>query len=306
MKLLLSCPNSNFSLLGYDWTKEELFFAIPSYIFTACSIEYYSNSLLVSSENEIRRISPYEETIYYLGGRYNNLAHSVKIIDKDKIAVVDTGNTRVIVIDASGRVIKTYNPLESWGNIPQDTIHLNDVVQTPYGLLASCFDYRPWRYEREKLSWQQWCSGGFGLILNLSEEGRVIGCGLNHPHSLTYKHPYLYVCSSATGEFHVFEFNKNGILREKQRYRICNNHFLRGALYTKMGWFLGGSCRRHEEVISKNMKIYLFNQDTCSVEGRVLDMWGEIYDILPWREDILEPIIRNILSYKAKEYATSK
>lgn len=145
--------------------------------------------------------------------------------------VVDTGNSRVVVYLSDGSVDDVYCPLVALEASPHDAIHMNDLL---HGLITSCFDYRPWRSVREKTSWGDWCTGGYGLILRLdgapgSGAGRVVGSGFNHPHSLTCHENCLHLCSSSTCEFHVCEVDAHGLIRELKRFQISKDHFVRGS-----------------------------------------------------------------------------
>jgi hypothetical protein len=252
----------------------------------------------VASDDRIVRLEPNgKSSTFKLKGRYNPLLHSVHFVDNESFGAVDTGNSAVRIIDKKGNQTKCFTPLHSWGNPPCDAIHLNDFVVTPYGLLASCFDYRPWRAISTAISPDDWHSGGYGVILNLSGgprpvgAGRIVGCGFNHPHSLSYIEPNLYLCSSTTGTFSVCSFNKNGTLFEKSQFKVTNDHFLRGACYSNGSWFLGGSTNRHGKVISENVEIYHLTPSSGNLIKKEISGSGEIYDILPWRDEIMTPIL---------------
>ncbi len=236
-------------------------------------------------------------------GSYKALAHGVHVISDDLFGIVDTGNSAVRIFNRKGEEVKTYNPLEFWGNIPHDAIHINDLALTPFGIFASSFDYRPWRYSRKPAHehWEDWCNGGYGVIINLSGhknngEGRIVHCGLNHPHSLQYVDQLFYICSSATGIFHICDFTKSGELTEKSRFNITDDHFLQGAYKAGDNWFLGGSSVRHNRIIPNSMEVYFFNEATGIIEKKELGIPGEIYDVLPWKNEILQPIIEKHFS----------
>lgn len=296
MKLLISCVNTSPSLFGYDWGKGEIFWIGPSNL-DSCSICYHERDLLISNNNFLHRISPQSINKKDLKEGHDVLMHSVHAIDDELVGIADTGNSRVLIVNKQGEVEHTYTPVSHWRNMEIDAIHLNDFVLTPYGILSSCFDYRPWRKVQKEGAWTDWCTGGYGLIINLSGEnnigkGRIVGCGFNHPHSLHYISPYLYVCSSATGIFHVCAFAKDGTLHEVKYYKVTKDHFLRGALKSNNGWFLGGSTTRHGEKIAKIMEIYFLNDVTGAVEKKEFAGEGEIYDILPWKDEIMELLIK--------------
>ncbi len=302
MRFLLSCVNSPNSLIGYDWEKREIFWQCPQSKVRSCGICYDGADLLISTDNTVTRLTSTGFVRSELDGGFDALAHSVHPITESHVGVVDTGNSCVVVLNRNGEVADAFSPLEAWGPVPHDAIHLNDFVVTPYGILASCFDYRPWRKVKEEISWTNWCSGGYGLVLNLTGDGdkgagRVVGCGFNHPHSLTYFSQYLYLCSSATGEFHRCEIDSGGSLREVFRHQVTTEHFLRGAHPTGDVWFLGGSSRRHGEIVANSMALYQFDEHTGKTEKQYLGGQGEIYDVLPWDEELLEPIIAKHFSH---------
>ena len=168
MRLLLSCVNSDLSLIGFDWDSGRIFWACPQKLLRVCGACYDGNDLLLSGDNHVARVTPTGYVRTELSGRYDALAHSVHVIDEDRFGVVDTGNSRVVGVNKRGEADVVYGPVDHWGDIPHDAIHLNDFAVTPHGMLASCFDYRPWRKVREDTSWEDWCTGGYGMILNLT------------------------------------------------------------------------------------------------------------------------------------------
>ncbi len=301
MKLLLGCVNSPISLIGYDWEKGEIFWSLEQEQLKVCGVSYDGHDLLVSSDNFITRLTPSGAFRIELTGEYESLAHSVRVIDDNLFGVADTGHSVIRIFNKTGEQVEILDPIGYWQDIPADAIHLNDFVLTPYGMLASCFDYRPWCLVRKETSWENWCSGGYGLIINLTGignkgMGRIVGCGFNHPHSLHYVDPCLYVCSSATGQFHRCKFIKGGLLVEDMHYKVTDDHFLRGAYKLDNGWFLGGSTVRHGEVLSRNMEIYYLNEISGEIEKKSIGIPGEIYDILPYKEDIMQSIIKKHFS----------
>ncbi len=303
MKLLLSCVNTDLSLIGYDWEDGKIFWSCHRNTIDLTGICFAGNRLFGAANDNVSILDP--SNIYQLDlpGSYKALAHGIHIIGNELFGVVDTGNSVVRIINGNGDEVKTYKPLESWGDIPHDAIHLNDFALTPFGFFASCFDYRPWRssWIKKQESFEDWCKSGYGVILNLSGDedkgvGRIVGCGFNHPHSLQYVDPFFYVCSSSTGVFHVCSFTKSGELTEKSRFDITDDHFLRGAYKASDGWFLGGSSFRHGMTISNSMEVYFLKESNGEIEKKALGISGEIYDILPWNDEILQPIIEKHLS----------
>jgi len=217
----------------------------------------------------------------------------------------------MLVYDLEGELVHNHDPLSSWRNgvgLDFDTIHMNDFTITPSGVIASCFDYRPWRAVQSHLTWDEWSIGGFGLLINLTGadgkgRGRIAGCGLNHPHSLQYYDPYVYVCSSATGTFHVCEFTDRGQIVPIEDYKVAGAHFLRGACRHKTGWVLGGSAARHGERVADSMKLFFldfFDAGTTKkpevTEELELGHHGEIYDIIPWDDAIMNGVRNRIKS----------
>ncbi|MCB0319748.1 MAG: hypothetical protein KDD60_02410 [Bdellovibrionales bacterium] len=308
MKLLISCVNSPQSLIGYDLDKRETFWRLESEGFKACGISYFRHGLLVSSDNRVLHFGPEAITHTVLQGPHNPLAHSIHPLSPELFGVVDTGHSAVRVYDANLQLRQVMSPLAAWPHLPEDAIHLNDFVVTPFGMFASCFDYRPWRENRKQRSFQEWCSGGYGLILNLTgyskeiqngehrinvpdhSSGRIVQCGLNHPHSLTLSNGNLYYCSSATGQFHRSAFLQDGGLRETGRFTITQKHFLRGAYRSEKGWILGGSSSRHGQTLTDTIALYLFDEDSMKAQEVSIPLPGEIYDILPWKEEIMNPV----------------
>jgi hypothetical protein len=302
MKLLLSLVNSTIALAGYDWERGELFWSIPSSQMKSCGICYHDSNLWVASDNRVVQFcTDGDGNVITLSGPYNPQLHGIHVLNDTHIGVVDTGHSAVRIYDTFGQQLETLNPVASWLEARQDAIHLNDFVMTPYGLLASCFDYRPWRLIRARISHQDWCTGGYGLILNLTGEshrgaGRIVGCGYNQPHSLNYIDPFLYLCSASTGIFHICEFTADGTVIEKSQHKITENHFLRGAYAVEDGWFLGGSSRRQGELVAENIEIYHFDTISETVQKKQIQGKGEIYDILPWKDEIMAPIIEHHFS----------
>jgi hypothetical protein len=300
MRLLLSFVNSTIALAGYDWKEGRIFWALSSERLKAGGICYHGSDLCVGAGDRVVRLSPTgSSSQIVISGPYNPRLHGIHPIDEFAIGVVDTGNSTVRIINLEGHQIGLYNPVGAWLEIPDAAIHLNDFVVTPYGVLGSCFDYRPWRTIRELISDDDWCCGGYGLVLNLSSKhnsncnagGCVVGCGFNHPHSLAFHAPFLFLCSSATGIFHVSRLASSGVLVPHSEVQITKTHFLRGACKIANYWYLGGSTFRHERLVAENLEIYRLDVSTGRLNTRVIEGRGEIYDILPWRDDLLEPII---------------
>lgn len=297
MKILLSCVNSTVSFIGYDLAAEQPFWYCPSDRVRACGAAYDTDALLVASDNLVTRISASGAlTRFSMPGPHENLLHSIHPMEGIGIGVVDTGNSRLLVYGelsdgGNATASVSFEPLEGWENVPQDAIHLNDFTVTPHGLVASCFNYRPYRLlTAPERPWQK---RGYGLLLSLEKHhgrnvGRVLAGGLSCPHSLVWHQDSLYCCASATGDFIRFVFNERGMLIEKEARHISDAHFLRGALPLPDGsWVLGGSHIRHVE--GSGMVLYRLATGG-GISILPVAPVGEVYDILPWRDDIMRPV----------------
>ncbi len=298
MKLLVSCVNTLVSLIGVDLEQGEAFWYCPSDRIRACGAAYdkANRALLLASDNALTRIGADGRlTRIALPGPYENLAHSVHPLAGMGIGVADTGNSRLLVFGQDLQGMMEFFPLEGWEQVGPDAIHLNDFVMTPYGLVASCFNYRPYRVVN--VPGAAWQKGGYGLLLSLEKRqgrnvGRVVGAGLDCPHSLVWHTDRLYCCASATGEFVRLAPQVRGErvqFVEEERILISEHHFLRGALPLDDGrWVLGGSSARRTEN-ARGMALFVLQPDG-GTQRLDLGAVGEIYDILPWQQDIMLPV----------------
>jgi len=297
MRFLISFVNSPLSLGGFDWDSGKLFWRISSDRLRACSICYDGESLLVSSDDELRRFTPTNHTKVQLPGPYPSQGHSVHLIDKDTIGVADTGNSVIRLFSSTSEHLRDLAPVADWPQLPHDAIHLNDFAVTPHGIIASCFDIRPWRSVQARFGDRKtWSTSGLGVLLNVSDgngSGRVIGCGLDHPHTLVYRSPYLFNCSSSHGTFHRWKFTDRGTMLRVQDIHVTQEHFLRGACCVDNIWYLGGSTPRHTQPLCHRMAVYRLDEASGTTERKLLPIGGEIYDILPWRENVMHPVIRS-------------
>jgi hypothetical protein len=294
MRLLLSCVNTVVSLIGYDFDKGESFWYCPADRLRACGACYDGRDLLLGSDDYLTRVSPSGVSQTRLPGPHENLAHGVRMVGEDLVGVADTGNSRILVMGRDGARAVVYDPLDQWDEVPPDAIHLNDFLPVEHGFLASCFHYQPFRPFKEALGYEAWKTGGFGLILGLSKErglnvSRVLACGLNQPHSLAAHEGRIFCCSSATGSFLEFSYTDRGLLRETGHRKVTDEHFLRGALRAGDGWFLGGSSIRRGRDRTP-MAVYRLS-DSGEIESRKAAKVGEIYDVLPWREEVMADLI---------------
>ena len=291
MQLLLGFVNADVSLLAYDWAANDVIWNVPSTTTKSCGICHWRDQLVIATDDTLSWHSKSQVIHSPLPGPHPSLAHSVHAIDGEHIGVVDTGNSSIHVFNTNRELIHTFSPIAAWGNRPPDAIHLNDFAVTHAGILASCFDYRPWRASREGYQWKDWSQGGFGVILNIDGHpphgmGAILACGLNHPHSLTYQNGNLYVCSSATGVFARYRFDSQNRLHLDAEWLIAQHHFLRGALDANGKWYLGGSTPRHGDRLANRTALFCFDEQTGQVIERQLPFGGEIYDILPWNPKI--------------------
>lgn len=306
MKILLSCVNSLVSLIGFDLEKKRSFWYCPANKLRCCGATYDQSggALLLTHENSVIRIQPsgrIEE--FPLPGPHRNLAHSIHCIGQDNIGVADTGNSRLLIYGSDLKNAIAYNPVEGWGSIPEDAIHLNDFAVTPKGLVASCFHYQPFRntIDRHDFAWRE-C--GYGLILSLEKHkktdvSKVLASGLDCPHSLVWHDNALYCCSSATGDFIRMRQDDRGFLTLESRQHITSMHFLRGALpLDDGGWLLGGSSQRRKD--DRGMALYRLRPD-FSVEELYVAEAGEIYDILPWDEALMPAVTRILYNLPSTE-----
>ena len=87
-----------------------------------------------------------------------------------------------------------------------------------------------------------------------------------------------------------FWFAPEGFLREEERTFITSDYFLRGALPLEDGsMLLGGSSLRREN--GKGMAV-LRLMPNGAVHEYPLAPAGEIYDILPWQNRLMRPVVR--------------
>ncbi|MCR5563811.1 MAG: hypothetical protein K6F46_10705 [Desulfovibrio sp.] len=296
MKLLLGCVNSAVSLVGYDLDAREPFWYCPGNRLRVCGLCSADGRLFVASDNTLSSLGEGGVRCINLPGPHENLAHSVKPVGKGVLGVADTGNSRVIFY-ADGLRVMEYSPLEAWGGpLPQDAIHLNDFAPWRGGILASAFCYQP--FESFKRTIPSWNSEGLGVLFFLRRSGRrtlstVVASGLDCPHSVTPFGEDIYCCSSAQGSFHRFTPDRFGTLCHEEAWHVADDHFLRGVLRVDGGWVLGGSSRRHEKGNS-GMVLY-FLHDGGDVECLPVAGAGEIYDIVPWDDALMDSVAQQVL-----------
>lgn len=292
MKLLLSCVNTLVSLIGYDTEKENAFWYCPANIIRSCGISYFLDGLLIASDNSFIYLSKDKIQQFNLSGPHDNYVHSIHAIG-DQIGIADTGNSAIIIASREGQELFRYDPLEGWEQRPIDAIHLNDFLVQDHGILASCFSYKP--FQSIKNNRKTWAKGGHGLILEMRRQNnmtisRVVACGISCPHSLVESDGKVYCCSSLDGKFIELAKSHNGTLSPSSVWNIANSHFLRGALRHDQGWYLGGSAFRRQGTGS-SMVLFDLEPETSAIRTMKVANAGEIYDILPWSDRIMGPVV---------------
>ena len=300
MRVLLSCVNTVVSLIGFDLDAGGFWFS-PADRLRACGACLTEDALYIASDDTLTKISAIGGiSSVRLPGPYSNLAHSVHVFPDTGIALADTGNSRVLLygFDLSGRI--GFEPLEGWPQAPEDALHLNDAIWTPHGIIASCFNYRPFRSVQVE-GWS-WRDKGYGFLVSLEKYrgrnvGRIVACGLDCPHSLLWHKERLWCCASAAGDLVRLAFSDRGQLREEERLHITSDYFLRGLMPLEDGGLLlGGSALRGRN--SKGMALLRLMPDGVVREYPVART-GEIYDILPWRSAVMRSICSQISALPA-------
>ena len=291
MKILLSCVNSLVSLVGFDTDTRKTFWYAPGDRVRACGACYDGDALMLASDNFLTRIAPTGVTQQRLPGPYDNLVHSVHPLGS-RIGIMDTGNSRLLLVGRNNDPVGVLDPLAGWDSRPADALHINDFLPWGDGVLASCFNYQPYTHAKHNVD--GWSTKGLGLILSLERAGgttlsRIVASGLNCPHSLVRHGDHVYCCSSSQGDFYQFSPTPHGLLQETARWHVTDAHFLRGALHDGTHWLLGGSSVRREAGASP-MSLYRFDQGSGEAECMKVAGAGEIYDILPWDDEIMRPL----------------
>ncbi len=299
MKLLLGCVNSAVSLVGYDWDTKTSFWYCPGNHLRVCGVHAAANTLWISSDNTLTALGGETPSVINLPGPHDNLAHSVKALGRDVLGVADTGNSRILLY-ADKRNVMEYAPLDGWEcPLPQDAIHLNDMIAWRDGILASAFSYQPFAFLKHgRPGWKQ---DNLGVLFYMRHHGRrtvssIVAAGLNCPHSITEHEGDIYCCSSADGTFHRFSPTDEGQLEQVASWHITDDHFLRGCLRVPGGWILGGSSTRHVEGDTSSGMLLYFLSDDGQVEYHQVAPVGEIYDILPWNECLMRSVAKQALS----------
>ncbi len=300
MKVLLGCVNSSVSLVGYDTKTHAPFWYCPGNVLRVCGICTSGDALWVASDNTLTSLSAKGVRMQGLPGPMENLAHSVKALSEDMLAIVDTGNSRVLLYNKASNMIISTSPLEAWdGDLPHDAIHCNDVIPWRDGFLLSAFSHQPFRTVQKACP--SWKEEGLGIIFYLRrKQGKtltsVVASGLNCPHSLVEHEGNIYCCSSATGEFYRLAVGAHGGLNFDKVWKVTSTHFLRGALRVENGWILGGSSRRDikGQEGAGGMVVFYLGDDGSVAQHTVANI-GEIYDIIPWDNAIMQGVAEQCL-----------
>lgn len=308
MKLLISSVHSDYSLLGYDSEVDRVFWKCSSDRLKACGIAYHGNDLLVATSNTVTRFnSDGTVNISRFEGRSNPLFHSIHPINDLLVGVVDTGHSQVLLLSRENEIVRSLSPFAFWGDDHHDAVHMNDFALTRHGMIASCFGYRPWRNLMTKLESDDSAPPSAdtghvdahaglkhqGLLINLMENngketGRIVGFGFTLPHSITVIEDTLYICSSLLATFHICHISEKGLVLPDTEIKFPDAYILRGTLKHDNGWFIGGSTHRRSKL--GHAAIFEMNNTLKPVKTSYINCVTEIYDILPWRDDIMDNI----------------
>jgi len=287
-------------LIGYDWDTGKIFWKIEHKYVVCQGVCYDNNVLRATCGSVVAKITPHRVFVRKIEGRYNAQTHGIHLIDRDTYGVADIGNARVIIYSReTDQVVNYLCSVSHWGNpLPEDVLHMNDFVATPFGILATAFNHRPWRSVRERISVERW----FNLDGDGRETGeRVVGTGLTHPHTLHYIDPYVYVLSASKSLFHIFELNPSSqTLVEKTRIRIADSFWLRGSCciggqYDNT-WYFGGIRSKYLLDVNNRQKqgdLSIFRMSKMfQIEEKKVGINGSIFDVLPWKDNVMNPIVQ--------------
>ena len=128
MKVLISCVNSPQSLIGYDTDSKDIFWSVPSTQFKACGASYFHADLLISSDDYVIYFSREGGRVLKIEGPYQPLAHSIHPVNEEMFGVIDTGHSALRVYKPDFSAHAMISPLAGWPQVPQDAIHLNDLL----------------------------------------------------------------------------------------------------------------------------------------------------------------------------------
>ena len=291
MKLLLTIPgDERYSLVGYDWAKNKIFWGCPKRklgdITGAC---YFGDDLYVVGHNDAYWLSENGIKHQNYKTRHYIRAHAIHPLSDEEIGITDTGNTRILVIDRELNKVREINLIAGM-EIGADPYHFNDFVLTKHGILASMFDYRRWIKVRKTIRSKNWFKNAAGIIVNLSNIGEIVVCGLNTPHSLRNVNGKLVLCCSYHGSVRWINLDT---FQEEKRLHISDKHFIRGLYFkNKNEFYVGGSINRYK---AREGKPAVYRVKSGLVVGKEIDgLTLNIQEILPWQDKILKPIIKRI------------
>ena len=295
VKFLISTPrDEKYCLVGYDWDNNEVFWALEKdkYRKLTLGICYENDNLITASFNALMRLTPTEAIKTRIREGYGTRLHSVHPIGNELIAVANPANDCIQTVDREGNVVETVS-LRVEGDLRYDLYHLNDFTVTPYGILGTVFGYRPWRVFRDMVGLDKWSRIPLGMVINISDYGRVVACGLTAPHSINAINDKVFVCSSHSGELVCYE--QGPILKELWRKQFTDrNRFFRGMHIISETEYFVGACRMdHSESVSTAKIFYIYGNH---IDWRVAEEFTGMYDLLPWREEVLGPIINKHFS----------
>lgn len=299
MKILLGCVNSTASLVGYDLESKKPFWYCPGNRLRVCGIHAAKDGLWIASDNSIQLVGPAGARIIALPGPHRNLAHSIKPMGQSGIGVADTGNSRILIY-VEDTLVMSYDPVGCWNmRIPEDAIHLNDMIEWRGGILASAFSHQP--FGQWKKDFPSWSKEGLGILFHMRRHEKqtfttVVASGLNCPHSLALHEGHIYCCSSSTGMFYRLQEAENGVLQICKSWHVTDSHFLRGCLRVNDGWILGGSSRRYAKNDNDGGMVLFHLDDAGTITTYPVAAVGEIYDIISWPDAIMPSVAKHILS----------
>ncbi len=290
MKLLLNFIRTEKSLVGFDLRTKEAFWSLPDASLRTRGICFVEDGFITAGDSFVSKFFHSGEVKRFaLPDAGLNEVHRVRVFKDRGIAVADSGNSRLLLFSRDFSSHVEYDALGGWRQRQPHVMHLNDAILTPRGIIASCFNYRPWRsIEGKEKSW--WRNQGHGLILSLEKRegintGKILACGLSCPHNLTWHNNRVWCCSSASGELVGLAFTPQGFLREEERVFITDKYFLRGLLPLEDGGFLlGGSVMRQWNDPERSGAAIFHLKADGKIEEHILPLKGEIYDIMPWDE----------------------
>jgi hypothetical protein len=296
MRFLLSCPHSEYSLIGYDYDSGEVFWKLkyPISFFGICYGQ--NNELFATGRNRILKFMPEGYKRARLNQfKANTRPHSVKMMKNGNMGVVDTGNSAIRVYNENLELLERHEALLGYNRI-FDCIHINDFTESPIGLLATCFGYNPYREVIDYMGRKGvWTKNRTGLVINLSEfHGTVVFSGLSCPHSLNYYNGKLYVLSSYNQTLYCLDISGPDTLIDYKLTLDCDK-FIRGLCFAdEDDYYIGGTYLRYRRDDADTAAEF-YRISGREIESKTIPEITDIYEVIPWREDIMRPIIEGPL-----------